>query len=314
MNTNDETRPIMANQNVNNASQPVKNVQRKPNDHMGAKVAGAVGAGLVGSAAIGAAAAVVEDYIHNKQEEVADTPAENVATHTEAAHEQAVQQPAPQPQPPHPAPTPKPEPEPEVHFVGINFVDLDDDGTPEIAGALTIDDEGVVVIDLDIDGLFDVAILDADKNGVLDENDIIDISEANIGVVDFAAQVVQENSEGAEEFLATLNAMDAVDSQDDVVTVAQVTEGETGDDGLIEVVADEVPEGTFVAVVDSNEPVDDGFVEVAQVDDGSEMLYRDFNVEETEMDIEPTSEPEMFADNDFDSGVDDMGGSDLIDC
>lgn len=313
MNTNDETRLIKANQNVNSVSQPAKSAQRKPNDHMGAKVAGAVGAGLVGSAAIGAAAAVVGDYIHDKQEEVADTPAENVATHTEAGHEQAVQQPAPQPPHPTPVPHPTPEPEPEVHFVGINFVDLDEDGTPEIAGALTIDGEDVVVIDLDIDGLFDVAILDADKNGVLDENDIIDISDAQIGVADFAAQVVQENPEGAEEFLATLNAFDAVDSQEDVVTVAQVTEDETGDDGLIEV-ADEVPEGTFVAVVDSNEPVDDGFVEVAQVEDGGEMIYATNDVEETEMDIEPVQETDLFADNDFDSGVDDMGGSDLIDC
>jgi len=311
MNTNDETRVAKPNQSANN----VKNAQRKPNDRMAAKVAGAVGAGLVGSAAIGAAAAVVGDYIgQNDQDNVVETPVENVAPHT-AVHEQPEAQPVAQPAP-KPTPKPEPDPEAEVHFVGINFVDIDDDGTPEIAGAMTIDGQDVVVIDLDVDGVFDVAILDADHNGIYDENDIIDISEAKIGVVDFAAQVVNENPEGAHEFLATIDAMNTEDAQgSDVITVAQETQdSEATDDGLIEVVAPASPDGEFVAVVDAGEPVDAGFVEVAQVEDDGAAIYAENVQEEVGMDTGLESDLLMADNDDFGGGIDDMGGSDLIDC
>lgn len=93
----------------------------------------------------------------------------------------------PEPKPtPHPGPKPTvndPEPTADVHVVGVHDEQLAD-GSVVTVGKLEGDgiDSDILVVDVDRDSVFDVAISDVNGNGQIDEGEIADISGAGLRV------------------------------------------------------------------------------------------------------------------------------------
>ena len=82
--------------------------------------------------------------------------------------------------------------EPEVHFLGVNQVQTDDGQTINV-GHMTIAEEEVALVDMDNDMIFDVAISDRNHNEQIDEEEVIDISDRQLSVTDFALAAEREN-------------------------------------------------------------------------------------------------------------------------
>lgn len=82
--------------------------------------------------------------------------------------------------------------EPEVHFLGVRQVDTADGGTWNV-GHITIDDQDVALIDLDNDEVFDVTVSDRNHNNQIDDNEVVDISNLQLTVTDFAIASAQED-------------------------------------------------------------------------------------------------------------------------
>ena len=62
-------------------------------------------------------------------------------------------------------------------------------------GAMEVGDEGVLLVDIDKDGVFDFAAADENHDGVIEEGETADISAANISVEDFAARVAMQDAD-----------------------------------------------------------------------------------------------------------------------
>lgn len=74
--------------------------------------------------------------------------------------------------------------EPEVHFLGVETGDVE--GQTVNIGHMTVDNVSVALVDVDNDQIFDVRVIDANRNGQLDEgDDIADISGNGLTVGDF---------------------------------------------------------------------------------------------------------------------------------
>lgn len=83
----------------------------------------------------------------------------------------------------------------DVHILGVDQF-VNEDGSVTNAGFGTIDGEPLVVIDVDGDGVFDGAFYDTNANGVMEENEVLDISDAGMTTDSWAAEaIVQGNSE-----------------------------------------------------------------------------------------------------------------------
>lgn len=83
----------------------------------------------------------------------------------------------------------------DVHILGVDQ-HVNEDGSVTNAGFGTIDGEPLVVIDVDGDGVFDGAFHDTNANGVMEENEVLDISDAGMTTDSWAAEAIaQGNSE-----------------------------------------------------------------------------------------------------------------------
>jgi len=82
--------------------------------------------------------------------------------------------------------------EPEVHFLGVDQVQTDGGQTINV-GHMTIAEEEVALVDMDNDMIFDVAVSDRNHNEQIDEEEVIDISDRQLSVTDFALAAEQEN-------------------------------------------------------------------------------------------------------------------------
>lgn len=82
--------------------------------------------------------------------------------------------------------------EPEVHFLGVDQVQTDGGQTINV-GHMTIAEEEVALVDMDNDLIFDVAVSDRNHNEQIDEGEVIDISDRQLSVTDFALAAEQEN-------------------------------------------------------------------------------------------------------------------------
>lgn len=82
--------------------------------------------------------------------------------------------------------------EPEVHFLGVEQVQTND-GQNMNVGHMVIGEQEVALVDIDDNMVFDVAISDRNQNGQLDENEVVDISEQELSVTDFALISAQED-------------------------------------------------------------------------------------------------------------------------
>ena len=64
---------------------------------------------------------------------------------------------------------------------------------------MRINDQDVALVDLDDDMIYDVSVSDANQNGKIEEDEVHDISDAQISVTDFAAAAMnQDDGQGAE--------------------------------------------------------------------------------------------------------------------
>ena len=86
------------------------------------------------------------------------------------------------------------EDEPEVHYLGVEQRETEDGQTINI-GHMTIDDDEVALVDFDNDLVFDVVVSDSNHNDVIEDNEVRDISQAQLSVTEFAMAVAQENGE-----------------------------------------------------------------------------------------------------------------------
>lgn len=71
--------------------------------------------------------------------------------------------------------------EPEIEILGV----VHDDETNANIGGMTIDGQDVVLIDVDNDLTFDYLAADANGNGQIDQNELVDIQGQNLTVNDF---------------------------------------------------------------------------------------------------------------------------------
>ena len=72
-------------------------------------------------------------------------------------------------------------------------------------GYMTIAEEEVALVDMDNDMIFDVAVSDRNHNEQIDEGEVIDISDRQLSVTDFALAAEQENGNdmsGQPEFVS----------------------------------------------------------------------------------------------------------------
>lgn len=95
--------------------------------------------------------------------------------------------PAPTPEPtPEPAPAPEPTPDPEVQVVGYETVDNGDGSQSDVA-YMMVGEVPVAVIDTDRDNVADVMVADMNQNGVVEDDEIVDMSEQNIAMAPLQA-------------------------------------------------------------------------------------------------------------------------------
>lgn len=83
--------------------------------------------------------------------------------------------------------------EPEVHVLGVERVQTDN-GSYINVGRARINDEDVALVDLDDDMVFDVRVADLNHNQEIDEGEVVDISDAQITVTDFAAEAMRQGN------------------------------------------------------------------------------------------------------------------------
>ncbi len=82
--------------------------------------------------------------------------------------------------------------EPEVHFLGVDRMETEN-GTMNV-GRMVIGDQEVALVDIDDNMVFDVAISDRNDNGKIDDNEVVDISEQQLSVTDFALAAAMQES------------------------------------------------------------------------------------------------------------------------
>lgn len=83
------------------------------------------------------------------------------------------------------------EEEPEVHFLGVERIDTED-GAMNV-GHMVIGDQDVALVDVDDDQVFDVMATDRNRNNQIDDDEVVDISDRQLTVTDFAVASAQQN-------------------------------------------------------------------------------------------------------------------------
>lgn len=113
-----------------------------------------------------------------------ETPVVSPVTHEEPVRQEPVK-----PEPPVEDPV-KPEPpveEPEIIIEGCEVV-VNPDGTMMEVAAMTIDGTAAMIIDGDMDGVADVIAVDMNGNEMLDEGELMDVSEDGMSMAMFREQ------------------------------------------------------------------------------------------------------------------------------
>lgn len=86
--------------------------------------------------------------------------------------------------------------EPEVHFLGVDQVQTESGQTWNV-GHMVVGSQEVALVDVDDNMVFDVAVTDRNDNGKIEEDEVVDISDRQLSVTDFAlASSLQESGNG----------------------------------------------------------------------------------------------------------------------
>lgn len=133
--------------------------------------------------------------------------------------------------------------EPEVEVHGVYY----DEESGMTAGHMTVDGENVVFVDVDNDGTFDVAAVDINHDGELQDNEIHNISDANVTVQDMA-EGISVSHEPAVAPDPEVEVLGVIHDENSDITYAGVTV-----DGEEVLLVDADSDGQFdVACVDAN--------------------------------------------------------------
>jgi hypothetical protein len=97
----------------------------------------------------------------------------------------------------------------DVHVIGIYEENLD--GQDVYIGAMEIDGNNVMLVDVDHDEVFDIAVADINADGEISENEVEDISDCGIGVEDIAVRAYMDNTN---ELLAANDMPDYMNDAD----------------------------------------------------------------------------------------------------
>lgn len=127
---------------------------------------------------------------------------------------------------------------PSVELVDVVQVDLDHDGNPETAALLNVNGERMAIIDVDNDGMADVAVMDENGNGRIDDGEVIDIT---------AKPVAMPNAAGGSMYASNPQAVEDNEVEVHVINVGQA---DLNQDGIVENVALVEIEGDEVLLVD----------------------------------------------------------------
>lgn len=80
----------------------------------------------------------------------------------------------------------------EVRFLGVDQVETEDGQTMNV-GHMEVDHEHVALVDVDNNMVFDVAVSDRNQNQQIDADEVVDISDQQISVTDFAVMAEAQN-------------------------------------------------------------------------------------------------------------------------
>jgi hypothetical protein len=98
----------------------------------------------------------------------------------------------------------------DVQIVGVEEVTLADGSTATMAQA-NVDGHDVYMVDVDQDGVFDVAAMDVNGNGQLDDNEIIDVSSQGVTMNGTASTVSNDGMSGMDDGMMVDASMSGVD-------------------------------------------------------------------------------------------------------
>lgn len=99
----------------------------------------------------------------------------------------------------HPVSTEETAAEPEVHFLGVETRELE--GHTVNVGHMTVDDVQVAFVDMDDDQVFDISLVDRNRNGEIEDNEVTDISGRGLDVETFQtlSEIEQLQQQGQAE-------------------------------------------------------------------------------------------------------------------
>ena len=80
--------------------------------------------------------------------------------------------------------------EPDVHFLGMDRIEYEDGSGAATMGKMEVEETNVALLDVDGDHVFDIAIADANGNGDIDEEEVVDISNYHSTVEQFADALI----------------------------------------------------------------------------------------------------------------------------
>lgn len=146
-------------------------------------------AGTMISSKVNAAEAPETPYEEQGVEVVSSQPSRTSGSTTHLNHvpvaepsPDPIPQPSPTPEPgPTPDPDPEPIPEPEIEVVSYETV-TSEDGTPMDVAVVNAQGQAVIIADVDQNGYADVMASDLNNNGLLEEGEILDVSNQNIAM------------------------------------------------------------------------------------------------------------------------------------
>lgn len=107
--------------------------------------------------------------------------------------------------------SPKPnEDEPEVHFLGVEQMQAESGQTMNV-GHMVVGSQEVALVDVDDNMVFDVALSDRNDNGQIDDDEVVDISDQQLSVTDFAlASAMQESTNPVQPEIASNSQQDHI--------------------------------------------------------------------------------------------------------
>lgn len=159
----------------------------------------------------------------------------------------------------HNGPTPPPPPpEPEIEFTSLDVVP-NANGTASIVGTVTYNDYQITYIDEDMDGRFDVAVCDANRNNKLEGNEIVDVSRENLTVSDFHRGLMADNPLKAQQYQEQIDGLIGGNNRN---LIASYGEGDVIIEGMPAEVVDVDDDDIIVGMSEPDVDIDGNIINI----------------------------------------------------